>query len=89
MRGVAGVAFTIAASVAQVGRWRMNVFGLDIGGSGIKGAPVDTRTGKLVGERIRVPTPKAGRPDEVVATAVKIISRAGWDGPVGVGFPGS
>jgi polyphosphate glucokinase len=66
----------------------MNVFGLDIGGSGIKGAPVDTRTGKLVGERIRVPTPKAGRPDDVVATAVKVISRAGWDGPVGVGFPG-
>ncbi len=66
----------------------MNVFGLDIGGSGIKGAPVDTRTGKLVGERIRVPTPRAGRPDDVVATAVKVISRAGWDGPVGVGFPG-
>lgn len=66
----------------------MDVFGLDIGGSGIKGAPVDTRTGELVGERIRVPTPKAGRPDDVVATAVRVISRAGWDGPVGVGFPG-
>ena len=66
----------------------MNVFGLDIGGSGIKGAPVDTRTGKLIGGRIRVATPRAGRPDDVVATAVKVISRAGWDGPVGVGFPG-
>lgn len=66
----------------------MNVFGLDIGGSGIKGAPVDTKTGEFLGERIRVPTPKAGRPDDVVATAVKVISRAGWDGPVGVGFPG-
>ena len=66
----------------------MNVFGLDIGGSGIKGAPVDTRTGELVGERIRVPTPKDGKPDDVVETAVKVLSRAGWDGPVGVGFPG-
>ena len=66
----------------------MNVFGLDIGGSGIKGAPVDTKTGKLIGERIRVPTPRAGRPDDVVATAVRVISRARWDGPVGIGFPG-
>ena len=66
----------------------MKVFGLDIGGSGIKGAPVDTRTGELVGERIRVPTPRAGKPDDVVATAVRVISRARWDGPVGVGFPG-
>ncbi len=66
----------------------MNVFGLDIGGSGIKGAPVDTKTGKLLGERIRVPTPRAGRPDDVVATAVRVISRSRWDGPVGVGFPG-
>ncbi len=66
----------------------MNVFGLDIGGSGIKGAPVNTKTGKLTGGRIRVPTPRAGRPDDVVATAVKVISRAKWDGPVGVGFPG-
>ena len=66
----------------------MNVFGLDIGGSGIKGAPVDTRTGELVGDRIRVATPEAGRPDDVVQTAVEVISRAGWDGPVGVGFPG-
>lgn len=66
----------------------MNVFGLDIGGSGIKGAAVDTRTGELVGERVRVATPEAARPDDVAATAVEVISRAGWDGPVGVGFPG-
>jgi polyphosphate glucokinase len=66
----------------------MDVFGLDIGGSGIKGAPVNTRTGKLIGGRVRAPTPRAGRPDDVVATAVKVVSRAGWDGPVGVGFPG-
>ena len=66
----------------------MNVFGLDIGGSGIKGAPVNTKTGELVGERVRVATPAPARPDDVVATAVEVISQAGWDGPVGVGFPG-
>ena len=66
----------------------MHVFGLDIGGSGIKGAQVDTRTGELVGQRIRVATPEPARPDDVVATAVEVISRASWDGPVGVGFPG-
>lgn len=66
----------------------MNVFGLDIGGSGIKGAPVNTRTGELIGDRIRVPTPRSAKPDAVIATAVRMISRAGWDGPVGVGFPG-
>jgi polyphosphate glucokinase len=66
----------------------MDVFGLDIGGSGIKGAPVNAESGELVGERIRVPTPEAAMPDEVVAAAVEVVSRSGWDGPVGCGFPG-
>lgn len=66
----------------------MEVFGLDIGGSGIKGAPVNAESGELVGERVRVPTPEAATPDEVVSTAVEVISRSGWSGPVGCGFPG-
>ena len=66
----------------------MKVFGLDIGGSGIKGAPVETESGELLGERIRVPTPEAATPDEVVAAAVEVVSRSGWEGPVGCGFPG-
>ena len=41
----------------------MDVFGLDIGGSGIKGAPVNAETGDLLGERIRVPTPEAAMHD--------------------------
>jgi polyphosphate glucokinase len=66
----------------------MEVFGLDIGGSGIKGSPVDLETGELVEERIRIPTPQAPTSEAVVETALEVIGRFGWDGPVGVGFPG-
>jgi polyphosphate glucokinase len=66
----------------------MEVFGLDIGGSGIKGAPVNAETGELAAERVRVPTPEAARPDDVVQACVEVVSRSGWDGPVGCGFPG-
>ena len=66
----------------------MEVFGLDIGGSGIKGAPVDAQTGELLAERVRVGTPEGARPDDVAAACVEVVSRSGWDGPVGCGFPG-
>lgn len=66
----------------------MEVFGLDIGGSGIKGTLVETESGELLGDRIRVPTPEAATPDEVAAAAVEVVSRSGWEGPVGCGFPG-
>jgi len=66
----------------------MKVYGLDIGGSGIKGAPVESETGELLGERVRVPTPEGAHPDGVIEASVEVISRSGWSGPVGVGFPG-
>jgi polyphosphate glucokinase len=65
----------------------MNVFGIDVGGSGIKGTPVDTQTGELVAERIRVKTPRPATPEAIVATAVEVVRGSGWDGPVGCGFP--
>lgn len=65
----------------------MNVFGIDVGGSGIKGAPVDTASGEFVAERIRIKTPKPATPEAIVATAVEVVKQAGWDGPVGCGFP--
>lgn len=65
----------------------MDVYGIDVGGSGIKGAPVDTQTGELVAERIRVKTPRPATPEAIVATAVEVVRRSGWDGPVGCGFP--
>jgi polyphosphate glucokinase len=65
----------------------MNVFGIDVGGSGIKGAPVDTETGELVAERVRIKTPKPARPEAIVETSVRLVRRSGWEGPVGCGFP--
>ena len=64
----------------------MEVFGIDVGGSGIKGAPVDTETGELLGERVRIKTPKPATPEAIVQTAVEVVRRSGWDGPVGCGF---
>lgn len=65
----------------------MDAFGLDIGGSGIKGAPVDLETGELTAERVRIKTPQPATPEAIVETAVEVVSRSGWDGPVGCGFP--
>lgn len=59
----------------------MNVFGLDVGGSGIKGAPVDTKTGELFAERVRIKTPKPATPEAIVATAVEVVRESGWEGP--------
>jgi polyphosphate glucokinase len=65
------------------------VIGVDIGGSGIKGALVDTGRGVLAGERVRVPTPQPAAPEEVVAATAEVVAALGADaGPVGIGFPG-
>jgi polyphosphate glucokinase len=65
----------------------MHVFGLDIGGSGIKGAPVDTATGTLLAERFRIPTPQPATPDAVIGMAVEVVRNFDWHGPIGCGFP--
>jgi polyphosphate glucokinase len=65
----------------------MNVFGIDVGGSAIKGAPVDTGTGELLVERVRIKTPQPATPEAIVATAVEVVRQSGWEGPVGCGFP--
>lgn len=64
--------------------------GIDIGGTGIKGAIVDTVTGELLTDRIKLLTPEGGEPDDIVATVVELIAQLGGieDGmPVGVCFP--
>jgi polyphosphate glucokinase len=66
----------------------MNVLGIDIGGSGIKGAPVDTEAGELLEERLRIPTPEPSSPDAVAEVVRTITGHFGWTGPVGVTFPG-
>ena len=65
----------------------MKVFGIDIGGSGIKGAPVDTASGKLIKERVKIKTPHPATPEAIVETAVEVVRQSGWSGPVGCGFP--
>lgn len=62
-------------------------FGIDIGGTGIKGAIVDVRTGTLVTERIRIPTPQPATPDAVAEVVAQLVSDAGWTGQVGATFP--
>ncbi|WP_103129088.1 polyphosphate--glucose phosphotransferase [Deinococcus aerius] len=64
------------------------ILGIDIGGSGIKGAPVDTATGKLMAERHRIPTPEGARPDAVKDVVAELVRHFGHQGPVGVTFPG-
>ncbi|MGB3632861.1 MAG: ROK family protein [Rubrobacteraceae bacterium] len=65
----------------------MDAYGLDIGGSGIKGAPVNLDSGELTGDRIKIDTPRPATPEAIVETAAKVVSQSGWDGPIGCGFP--
>lgn len=67
----------------------MAVLGIDIGGSGIKGAPVDVETGMLLEKRLRIPTPYPGNPDQVIEVIRHIVEHFNWEGKkIGVGFPG-
>jgi polyphosphate glucokinase len=65
----------------------MNVLGIDIGGTGIKGAIVDTVTGELVSERFRIDTPKPAKPEAVAESIKKIVDHFDWKGIAGSGFP--
>ncbi|WUI02856.1 ROK family protein [Spirillospora sp. NBC_00431] len=64
------------------------MLGIDIGGSGIKGAPVDLSDGSFTRERFRVATPHPSRPKPVVKVIAEVVEHFGWAGPVGVTFPG-
>ena len=66
----------------------MKVLGIDIGGTGIKGAVVDTKKGRLLTDRLRVPTPVPATPDAVAETVSSIVRHFEWVGPIGCTFPG-
>lgn len=67
----------------------VHVLGVDIGGSGIKGAPVDLARGDLAEERFKVLTPHPATPDAVAESVREVVDSFGWSGrPVGVTFPG-
>jgi polyphosphate glucokinase len=64
------------------------VLGIDIGGSGIKGAPVDLATGKLTAERVKLATPRPAEPDAVADVVRQLVREFSWTGPAGITFPG-
>jgi polyphosphate glucokinase len=66
----------------------VQVLGIDIGGSGIKGAPVDTAQGKLLAERVKLETPHPAVPDTVAKTVAQVAEAFSWTGPAGITFPG-
>ncbi len=66
----------------------MKTLGIDIGGSAIKGAPVDTTTGKLLAERHRIEVRKHLTPAAAAKVVAEIAAHFRWRGRIGVGFPG-
>ena len=66
----------------------MHALGIDIGGTGIKGAPVDVATGKLLAPRQKIATPRPALPDAVAEVVKQLATSFTWSGPVGITFPG-
>ncbi len=65
----------------------MKILGVDIGGSGVKGAPVETETGEFIAERFRIPTPDPPTPKAIAKKVMKLIEHFDINGPIGCGFP--
>src|SRR6266511_2281240 len=65
----------------------MHILGIDVGGSGIKGAPVNIQTGQLMAERVRIKTPERAEPEPVAIVVDQIARSFDWKAPIGIGFP--
>jgi len=64
------------------------VLGIDVGATGMKGAPVDITSGQLTGERHKIPTPDGGDPDDMLQVIQQLVDHFDMSGkPVGIGFP--
>ncbi|HEY0716810.1 MAG TPA: ROK family protein [Streptosporangiaceae bacterium] len=66
----------------------MHALGIDIGGTGIKAAPVDLETGTFVADRVKIATPHPAAPDAVAEVVQKLVADFSWSGPIGCTFPG-
>ena len=66
----------------------MDVLGIDIGGTGIKAAPVDVAAGTLTRPRVKVPTPHPALPGAIADVVADLVRDLGWSGPAGLTFPG-
>lgn len=73
--------------LAQKLSTHMEILGIDIGGSGIKGAIVNTITGELISEKHRITTPKPATPENISQTVKALVDHFNWTGKVGCGFP--
>lgn len=65
----------------------MEILGIDVGGSGIKGALVNVEEGVLITERHRIPTPQPSTPKAVAKVVAELVDHFEWEGPIGCGFP--
>ncbi|GAB1624328.1 ROK family protein [Agarivorans albus] len=65
----------------------MHLLGVDIGGTGIKAAIVDSTTGELISERHRIATPQPATPKAVARSLKQMVEHFSWQGPIGCGFP--
>jgi polyphosphate glucokinase len=65
-----------------------HVLGVDIGGTGVKAAPVDTRTGEMIAERQKIETPQPATPDAVADVVQTLVTAFSWTGSAGITFPG-
>ena len=65
----------------------MHILGIDVGGSGIKGAPVNTETGEMLAERVRLKTPDKAEPQPMAEVVAEIARAFNWKDRIGIGFP--
>ncbi|WP_153108761.1 polyphosphate--glucose phosphotransferase [Propionivibrio limicola] len=65
----------------------MQILGIDVGGTGIKAAIVETETGELISERLRILTPRPATPEAIGLALKDIVDQHRWTGPLGIGFP--
>ena len=66
----------------------MHALGIDIGGTGMKAAPVDLDTGKFLADRLKIATPQPAAPDAVAGVVERLVGAFSWSGSIGVTFPG-
>jgi polyphosphate glucokinase len=83
---VAGCHIGNAGTMA--GRRTSRGFGIDIGGSGIKGAPVDLKQGEFAADRVRIETPEKSTPENVIDVVLQVLEKFDWNQPFGCAFPG-